>query len=293
MREFEIKARGKLNLGLDVTGVRQDGYHLVRMVMQTVRLSDSLVFTKTRGSDITIRTNLRYLPVNENNLIYKAVELVRNEYGISDGIRVELEKHIPVAAGMAGGSADAAAALKAMNRLFGLGIGDDALAGMGLRLGADVPYCLMGGTALAEGIGEELTPLKAVPEADVVLVKPNFSISTAEVYRELDSLPSAPHPDIDGMLEAIKAGDLAGICGKFGNILQTVSAQKYPVIEDIRQQLLEFGAVNSLMSGSGPTVFAIFNDRKKAEHAYYHFKGGEFGRNTFLTGFWRQDGRRA
>ena len=294
MREYEIKAGGKINLGLDVVGRREDGYHLVRMVMQTVRLCDRLEFRSTAGPAITIESNLQYLPVNENNLIYKAIELIRKEYNITDGMRVRVDKRIPVAAGMAGGSADAAATLKAMNRMYDLDISRKRLSELGLTLGADVPYCLMGGTALAEGIGEELTPLPAVPAARVLLVRPAVSISTAGVYAKIDAEPHPIHPDIDGLISAIEAGDIEGMCSRFGNSLEAVSCTDYPVIEEIKSRMLELGACGAMMSGSGPTVFGIFTEQKKAEHAFYEFKGGEYGRNTFLTDFFNphKEGRK-
>lgn len=285
MREFEIKANGKINLGLDVVGRREDGYHLVRMVMQTVRLYDRLRMFSTGNGVISIESNLRYLPNNENNLVYKAIDLVRNEYGITDGMKVKLEKRIPVAAGMAGGSADCAAALKAMNRMYKLDMSNERLCELGLKLGADVPYCIMGGTALAEGIGEKLTPISKVPAARVLLVKPNINISTKVVYERIDSQENIAHPDIDAIISSIDKADIAGLCANMGNVLETVSCGDYPVINRIKDRMRELGAIGAMMSGSGPTVFGIFTDKAAAEHAFYEFKGGEFGRNTFLTGF--------
>lgn len=285
MHEFETKAFGKINLGLDVTGRREDGYHLVKMVMQTVRLYDRLTFRRIGGSDIVIESNLPYLPVNSNNLVYKAVQLLREEYGIKGGIRIKLDKRIPVAAGMAGGSADAAAALKALNKIYRLEIDGTKMAELGLKLGADVPFCLMGGTALAEGIGEILTPLPKVPPAKVLLVKPPISISTATVYTGLDSVVNPVHPDIDAVIDAIRTKSLTGICACMGNILEPVSAGDHPVILSIKERMKELGAEGAMMSGSGPTVFGIFTDRKAAEHAFCEFKGGEYARNTFLTDF--------
>lgn len=285
MREYEIKANGKINLGLDVVGKREDGYHLVRMIMQSVRLYDRLEFRRTKSSEIAIETNLRFLPVNENNLIYKAIELVRQEYKITDGLHVKLDKRIPVAGGMAGGSADAAATLTAMNDMFELGMRSEDLSAMALKLGADVPYCLLGGTALAEGIGEKLTSLSPVPNAHILLVKPQISVSTPAIYSKYDETEGLEHPDIDGLRAAIEAKDLSGICRKMGNILEPVTTKLNPVIGDIKKRIYEMNADGVLMSGSGPTVFAIFTDRKAAEHAFYEFKGGEHSRGTFLTTF--------
>lgn len=283
MKDYEIKAMGKINLGLDVIGRREDGYHLVKMVMQTVRLYDRLRFCRTRFKSIVIETNLRYLPNNENNLVYKAVDMIRKAYSINEGMHVTLDKRIPVAAGMAGGSADAAATIKAMNRMYNLGMSDERMAEFGLALGADVPYCLMGGTALAEGIGEKLTKLNDAPNAKVLLVKPNINISTKVVYEKIDSAGELTHPDIDSIIRAIDEADISSMCANMGNVLETVSCGDYPVIDEIKHRMRELGAIGAMMSGSGPTVFGIFTDREAAEKAYYKFKAGEFGKNTFLT----------
>lgn len=283
MKDYEIKAMGKINLGLDVIGRREDGYHLVKMVMQTVRLYDRLRFCRTRFKSIVIETNLRYLPNNENNLVYKAVDMIRKAYSINEGMHVTLDKRIPVAAGMAGGSADAAATIKAMNLMYNLGMSDERMAEFGLALGADVPYCLMGGTALAEGIGEKLTKLNDAPNAKVLLVKPNINISTKVVYEKIDSAGELTHPDIDSIIRAIDEADISSMCANMGNVLETVSCGDYPVIDEIKHRMRELGATGAMMSGSGPTVFGIFTDREAAEKAYYKFKAGEFGKNTFLT----------
>lgn len=284
-REFEIKANGKVNLGLDVVGRREDGYHLVKMVMQSVRLYDRLEFTATKSSGIVIESNLRFLPTNENNLIYKAIELIRKDYGIKDGMHVKLDKRIPVAGGMAGGSTDAASTLVAMNTMFDLEIGSEKLSEYALSLGADVPYCLMGGTALAEGIGEKLTPLPAVPDAHVLLVKPPISVSTPAIYSKYDEVTDPVHPDIDGIIEAIGEHDLRKLCDRMGNVLEPVTTALNPVIADIEERVRRMNPAGVLMSGSGPTVFAVFSDRKAAEHAFYEFKGGEYSKGTFLTSF--------
>ena len=218
-------------------------------------------------------------------LIYKAVELIRREYGIKDGVSVRLTKRIPIAAGLAGGSSDCAATLKAMNAMFELNLTPQKLAEYGVRLGADVPYCLLGGTALAEGIGEILTPVAPVRGAHVLLVKPEIGISTKAVYQALDELKDPMHPDIDGLLEAVRDHDLKGMCSRMGNILEDVSCRMAPVVNDIKKKMLELGADGSMMSGSGPTVFGLFADSKKAEAAYLDFKASKFAEGTFLTGF--------
>lgn len=295
MRACEMYAYGKINLGLDITGRREDGYHEVSMIMQSVRLHDTLMFIRTRCPKIVISTDVRFLPTGEGNLIYKAIELVRSEYGLTDGVRVSLRKRLPVAAGMAGGSSDAAATLKAMNRLFDLKMTDERLAELGVKLGADVPYCLMGGTALAEGIGEKLTVLPDMPGCHIVLVKPPISISTPQAYKKYDELietSSVAHPDISAMIKTIESSDLSGLCGLLGNVLQDVTEPENPVITQIKAQMAELGADGVLMSGSGPTVFGLFREKRDAEKAYYRFKGGEFGKGTFLTEPFLKDRRR-
>lgn len=282
MDKITVNAYAKINLGLDVTGRRSDGYHTVKMIMQTIQLYDKLTVTLTRQPDIHIKSNLAYLPVNENNLVYAAADLFRRTYNIKSGIHINLVKRIPVAAGMAGGSADAAATLHAMNRLFETGVPLDELQKLGLTLGADVPFCLMNGTALSEGIGEILTPLMPPPPCRVLIVKPSFSISTRMVYEKLDSGISH-HPDIDGILDSISNPDINKMCSCLENVLETVSVEMYPEISQIKSKMLELGANGSLMSGSGPTVFGLFTDNAAAEKAFYEFKVSSYGRQTFLV----------
>lgn len=286
MKKCVLRAYGKINLGLDVTGTREDGYHLVKMIMQTVGLYDRLEFSVIEAEKPEIICNKAFLPVNENNLIYKAIELVRNRYKIKETLRVSLNKRIPVAAGMAGGSSDAAVTLKAMNVLFSLGMSDEELAELGLKLGADVPYCLLGGTVLAEGIGEVLTPINNAPQCKVLLVKPPVNISTPAVYRALDSEDCYAHPEINVIQSAIADDDLVGMCNAMGNVLETVSIKNYPIITAIKEQMLGLGAVGAMMSGSGPTVFGLFDDEEKAKKAYGEFRKGKLGKGTFLTEFY-------
>ncbi|MCR5322088.1 MAG: 4-(cytidine 5'-diphospho)-2-C-methyl-D-erythritol kinase [Lachnospiraceae bacterium] len=281
--ECEIKAFAKINLGLDIIGLREDGYHLLRMVMQSVGLADRLIFSKNSTGKIRIRSNLNFLPTGPKNLVYKAAELIRNEYGITDGIDVRIEKKIPVAAGLAGGSSNAAAAIIALDSLFELDMDVEKMSALGVSIGADVPYCIMGGTALAEGIGEQLTRLPAMPECQILLVKPKFGISTKEAYQAYDSMPAESHPDIDSIIDALNRKDLDGICTNLGNVLESVSCTKYPELDKIKARMRELGAKNALMSGSGPTLFGIFDDRDAAQKAYLEFKTGEYGRDTFLT----------
>lgn len=284
MDNYEIRAYAKINLSLDVTGRLENGYHLVKMIMQTVGIFDELRFEKTED-EIAITADSGELPGVQDNLIYKAVSLVKEIYGISGGVKVSLKKNIPVAAGMAGGSTDAAAALKAMNKLYGLGLSLGELQELGVKLGADIPYCLLGGTALAEGIGEILTPLPPVPKAVLLVAKPAISVSTREVYQELDSHEIPSHPDVEGMLSAIRGGDLAGITKRLGNVLETVTVGRYPVIGRIKSRMLECGARGSLMSGSGPTVFGIFDSVSDAEKALSGIRGDNLAPQTFVTEF--------
>lgn len=281
---FQMKAYGKINLGLDVTGKLPNGYHEVKMVMQTVRIYDELTFEKT-GSGIGITTDTAELPADEDNLIYKAAKLMKEKYHIQEGIRIHLRKNIPIAAGMAGGSADAAAAMKGINRMFGLDVSILELMKAGVEIGADVPYCVIGGTALAEGIGEKLTPLELAPECYVLVAKPDINVSTKYVYEHLDLTKIKKHPDIDGMVEAIGTGSLQGILDRMENVLETVTIPAYPVVRDLKQRMKELGAVNSLMSGSGPTVFGIFLEKRAAEVALDRLAQEQLAKQIFVTTF--------
>ena len=230
MKKVVLKAYGKVNLGLDVVRRRDDGYHEVRMIMQTVGLFDRLELKKTSGDSVTLSANLRFLPVNEQNLVCQAIAAVKKKYSIKSGVEAYLEKRIPIAAGMAGGSSDCAAALRGMNRLFELGLKKEELCEIGAGLGADVPYCVIGGTALAEGIGEKLTKLPPVPDCHILIAKPGVSVSTKTVYENLDVPGLLSHPDITGMISAIENQDLKGITGRMENVLETVTIPRYPVI---------------------------------------------------------------
>ena len=284
MAELTAKAYAKINLGLDIVGCRADGYHLVRMIMQTVGVADELEFTRTQDGQITIETNA-YLGKASDNLIYKAIDLIRKGKGITGGMRVRLMKNIPVAAGLAGGSSDCAAALKAMNELYGLGLSAEELAAYGVRLGADVPYCLMGGTAISEGIGEKLTPLPCAPFAHVLLVKPPVGISTKEAYAAYDREVRHEHPDIDGLIRAIGEQDLHGMCACMGNVLEPVSIAMHPAIKAIKEKMLMLGAAGSMMSGSGPTVFGLFDNEDAAKKAYDEFRAALPDAEVFMTAF--------
>ena len=262
-----LKSYGKINLGLDVLRRREDGYHEVRMIMQTVGLYDVLTMKKRKDDKIEMTCNLSFLPTDERNLIYKAVKLIKDKYHIKDGVEINLSKRIPVAAGMAGGISNCAAALKGMNQLFDLGLSIDELCEIGVTLGADVPYCIWGGTALSEGIGEKLSRVDAMPDCYILIAKPGISVSTAFVCKNLDLPALSKHPDIDGMLECLKEKDLTGICDRLENVLETVTIKEYPIIEKVKKHLMDQGAKGALMSGSGPTIFAIFEDKKTADDA--------------------------
>ena len=280
---MKLRAYAKINLGLDVLRRREDGYHDVKMIMQTIQMYDMLEMEKSEQPGIHLTTNLSYIPVNENNLVYKAVKLLMNQYRIEEGITISLNKFIPVAAGMAGGSSDAAAALVGVNRMFQLGLTRQQLMKLGVKIGADVPYCVMRGTALAEGIGEKLTALPPMPQCYVLIGKPGISVSTKFVYTNLNLGPDTHHPDIDGMIQALQDGDLYGITDRMENVLESVTIPAYPVIETIKDHMKAHGAVNAMMSGSGPTVFGIFDDKEKAEYACEKLKESMLTKQTFLT----------
>lgn len=283
MDEITLKALAKINLGLDVIRRREDGYHEVRMVMQTIHLYDRLDIARSHEPGIRIQSNLNFLPVNENNLVYKAGKLLMDEFDITDGVEVKLTKRIPVAAGMAGGSTDAASMLYGMNQIFDLGLSRKALMERGVQIGADVPYCLMRGTALAQGIGEKLSQLPPMVKCPVLIAKPAVSVSTKFVYQNLKLDEYTKHPDIDALIGAIKRKDFAGICGNMGNVLESVTIPNYPVIAEIKDKMMEAGAAHAMMSGSGPTVFGVFEDEATAQHARDVMKESGLARQVYLT----------
>lgn len=273
MDSLNYKARAKINLGLDVCRRLENGYHEVKMVMQTIDLYDELILKKRQDSDIILlidsmagaaTDNLGKL---EDNLIYKAARLMKENYHIAQGVEVSLKKNIPVAAGMAGGSTDAAAVMLAMNEMFALGRSKEELMELALPLGADIPFCIMGGTALAEGIGEKLTRLPQPPYAEIVVVKPPIMVSTAKVYQSLDLNKMDRHPDIDGMVKALEDSDLRGITQRMENVMETVTEVEFPIITDIKKMLTGNGALNAMMSGSGPSIFGVFQDAGTAAAA--------------------------
>ncbi len=283
MDKLELKALGKVNLGLDILGKKENGCHEVRMVMQTVYLYDRVILERSRTPGIRIETNLKFLPVNENNIAYKAAELLKNEFGIDEGIKIILDKHIPVAAGMAGGSSNAAAVLFGMNRMYGLGLSEEELKKRGVNLGADVPYCIMRGTVLAEGIGEKLTPLPSIPKCYVLIAKPPLSASTETVYEKYDALSQVEHPDIDGIIQGLETGDIGRVASGMGNVLEQVMLKEYPIIAQIKKAMLDLGALGALMSGSGPTVFGLFDSRSQARMAARKIKSRNLTRQAYVT----------
>ena len=270
--ETTVQARAKINLTLDVTGRREDGYHTVQMVMQSVALHDTIRVAVTQGErkprGILLTCNLPYLPVDERNLAYRAAELFYQETDALPGTcEIHIEKRIPMAAGLAGGSSDAAAVLRALAALHNVCLTDDELCAMGLKLGADVPYCLRGGTMLAEGIGEELTALSPMPHCWVVLCKPPFAVSTKDAYREMDEVSIRRRPDTKGMIRALEKGDYHGVASRLSNVMELVTGAKRRQIGEIKSFLTENGADGTLMSGAGPTVYGLFSDEGRARTA--------------------------
>lgn len=283
MDELELKALGKINLGLDVLGRRENGYHDVRMVMQTVYLYDQIIMTKTKSPDIRLETNLFFLPTDQSNLAYKAAKMLIDEFGIKNGVHITLNKRIPVSAGMAGGSSNAAAVLFGMNRMFDLGLSEKELMERGVKLGADVPYCVMRGTVLAEGIGEVLTRLPSCPRCYVLLAKPSISVSTKMVYEKLDAKEITEHPNIEGILQGLTMENIYRVAANMGNVLEQVTIPQYPVIDEIKKVMRRNGALNAMMSGSGPTVFGLFEDRQEARYAADLIREQKLAKQIYVT----------
>ena len=283
MREIKLKARAKINLGLDVVRKREDGYHEVRMIMQMINLYDRITLRRSTEPGIRVTTNLPYLPVNEDNLVYRAAKLLMEEFKITEGVEIELQKYIPVAAGMAGGSSDAAAVMVGVNRIFHLGLTKKQLMGRGVKIGADVPFCIMRGTALAEGIGEVLTPLPAMPHCSLVIAKPKIHVSTKFVYGNLKANELKEHPDIDGQVQALREGRLEQLVAKMGNVLETVTVPAYPVIDEIKKTMLKNDAMGAMMSGSGPTVFGIFEREERAQEVCRLLKKEGAAKQVYLV----------
>lgn len=286
-----LRALAKINLGLDVIGKREDGYHEVKMVMQTIQMYDLLRMDKSPKPGIRLTTNLPYVPCDKRNLVYQAAQLLMEEFHVDQGVEMKLEKFVPVSAGMAGGSSDAAAALVGVNRMFHLGLTTEQLMDRGVKIGADVPYCVMRGTALAQGIGERLTALPPMPECFVLIGKPGINISTKTAYENLNLDLIERHPDIDGMVESIQRGDLQGVTSRMENVFEIGIIPKYPVIGQIKEHMLRHGALNAMMSGSGPTVFGIFDNEDKVMEACMSLRKARLAKNVFATKVFNNGGK--
>ena len=288
---MRLRALAKINLGLDILRKREDGYHEVRMIMQTIQMYDVLDIRKSQSPGITLTTNLPYIPTDDRNLVYRAAKMLMDEFQVEEGLSIRLDKFIPVAAGMAGGSSDAAAAFVGVNRLFGLGLSEQELMERGVKVGADVPYCIMRGTALAEGIGEKLTVIPQVPKCYVLVGKPGVNVSTKLAYENLNLKGIKNHPDIDGMIVVIRRGDLRKMTAKMGNVFEPGIIGKYPVIQEIKDLMEEYGALKALMSGSGPTVFGIFDDADKMETAAAVLRNSKLAKTVFATEVYNRESR--
>ena len=280
---MRLRAFAKINLGLDILRKREDGYHEVRMIMQTIQMYDVLEMKKVKKPGISLSVNYPYIPSDERNLVYKAAKLLMDELQVKEGVDICLEKFIPVAAGMAGGSSDAAAAMVGINHLFKLGLSEKDLMDRAVNIGADVPYCIMRGTALAEGIGEKLTRIAQVPDCYVLIGKPGIGVSTKTAYESLQLDKIQSHPDIDGMIRDIENGNLLAMTDKMGNVFESGIIGKYPVIGEIKDLMEANGALKAMMSGSGPTVFGIFDDREKMEAAAAVLRQSNLAKTVFAT----------
>lgn len=269
--KMKIKAYAKINIALDVVGKREDGYHLLRMIMQTIDLYDTIEMEKT-NSGIKLKCNKHYVPTDEKNLAYKAAKLFMENYSINDGVDINLIKNIPVSAGLAGGSTDAAGVLKLMNKIFNINADDEELKALGLKLGADVPYCINGGTALCEGVGEKITQLKQFKDKILVLIKPPFGVSTKEVYKNFDLSKVIFHPRIEELIKGMENDDIYFVANNMKNLLENVTLKKHRVITSIKEEVKLNDAIGTMMSGSGPTVFAFFDDMLKAQMCYDNMK---------------------
>lgn len=267
LKELKIRGRAKINLSLDVLRKREDGYHEVKMIMQQVDLYDEITLREIEEG-IKLECNCEFIPVDEGNIAYRAAKLIKEKYHIQQGIYIHIDKNIPVAAGLAGGSTNAAAVLLGLNNLWDLGADKEALMELGMKLGADVPFCILGGAALAEGIGEKLTPIQGLENTWVVLCKPNIGVSTADVYKNLDVNKIQQRPDTERILDALCRKDIQVVAGNLKNVLEQVTEQMHPIVRDIKRRMLEYNALGSIMSGSGPTVFGLYKDYNKAKSAY-------------------------
>ncbi|GFZ31277.1 4-diphosphocytidyl-2-C-methyl-D-erythritol kinase [Clostridium zeae] len=277
-----LKAYAKINIALDVVGKREDGYHLLRMIMQTIDLYDVIHINKELScDDIIITCDNPFIPTDSRNLCYKAAKLFKEKYNISNGVKIDIIKKIPMSAGMAGGSTDAAAVIKGMNDIFEINATEEELLALGLQIGADVPYCMKGGTALCEGIGEQIKPLKPFKNYILVVVKPPFGVSTKEVYGLLDIKRIYKHPRVNNLIHEMNCGNIKFVAENMKNVLENVTIRKHPLIKGIKDSMINLGCLGTLMSGSGPTVFAFFEDMVKAQNCYEKMK--ERYRDVYIT----------
>lgn len=268
MEKVQLKSRAKINLALDVLRKRPDGYHEVKMIMQQIDLHDHIELIPRDDSRIQIITDCQFIPLDSGNIAYRAAEIIKERFHIAQGVDIHIEKQIPVAAGLAGGSSNAASVLIGLNKLWDLNLSLEELLDIGVAIGADVPFCILGGAAVAEGIGERLTPINGLRNVWMVIAKPSISVSTAEVYRQLDLSKIKERPDIEKLLQAIDCGDIYSVSSNMCNVLETVTETKYPIIKDIKRKMMEYNALGSMMTGSGPTVFGIYKTYERAKSAY-------------------------
>ena len=267
MSSIELKSRAKINLSIDVLGKREDGYHLVEMIMQTIDLFDKIKIFSLKEDTIIIESNSLDIPLDSTNIVYKAADLIKKQYNIKEGVKIIIEKNIPIAAGMAGGSSNAAAVLVGLNQLWQLKLSENKLKELGLKLGADVPFCIGGQTALAENIGEKLTKIDGLSENIFILVcKPELFVSTKEIYEEIDSKIIEKRPNNKLLIQLLKENKIQQIADNMYNVLEEVTRERYPVIEEIEKIMMENDALGSMMSGSGPTVFGLYINREDAEN---------------------------
>ncbi|SES40722.1 4-(cytidine 5'-diphospho)-2-C-methyl-D-erythritol kinase [Salipaludibacillus aurantiacus] len=267
-----VKAPAKINLTLDVLRKRDDGYHDVEMVMTTVDLADRIHLTLLAEDEIRVEVNKGHVPANKNNLAYQAARLLKDRYPVKGGVSIYIDKHIPVSAGLAGGSTDAAAVLRGLNDMWSLGLSLEELADIGLEIGSDVPFCVFGGTAVARGRGEDLTFISSPPPCWVVLAKPPAGVSTKDIYQRLN-LDQMNHPDTEAMIQAIETKNFKEICNNLENVMEPATFELAPEVKKIKQRLIQFGAEGTVMSGSGPTVFSLAKTESKAYRLYNGLKG--------------------
>lgn len=277
---MKVKAYAKINILLDVVGKKENGYHLLEMIMQSIDLYDLIDVNKIEKG-INIKCNKSYIPVNNKNIAYKAAELFVNTYGINEGVSINIYKNIPTSAGLGGGSTDGAAVLKAMRKIFNVKISDKELEELGAKIGADIPFCINGGTAFCEGIGEIITPIEKFENKILVVVKPKFGVSTKWVYNEYDNLRNVRKPEKEKILKAVKDNDVKSVSLNMANVLENVTINKYVIINKIKKDMIRFGALGTMMSGSGPSVFAFFEDSLSAQRCFERMK--ENYPETFIT----------